>query len=338
MTLFAELIRDVRDQTTPLSVSLRKAKDLAHRLKSQAFIDWVNTERMGYIDITAVPDYRWVRLEPMVDVLNELFPGHPEMGDTFRLEEDKLGCHRSIFERFPLVARVEELEGFAGSPMSFEPNPAVMEAVRESSIRQWGRVAHRIHRVWGMVPGLVVLRVMAAVHDRLFNFLLKVRDEYPDLAESEKAFEQVRAMKIEGLVRTMIFNQNCTIEGGQGVGDKIINVGAGATVHGNVTVADAITNSFNAVPPSTPDPVKDLLSQLANILKQAIVALAEGEQKDAAEEFESLAKEASRSEPRLDRLRTYGVGLKNLFAKAAGSQAATWVTGKVDELLSMFNS
>lgn len=59
MSLKQEIQKDIVDPSVRLSTILRKAKILAHRLKSEDFENWVEQELNGYVSSTVgLPDYR----------------------------------------------------------------------------------------------------------------------------------------------------------------------------------------------------------------------------------------------------------------------------------------
>lgn len=333
MTLFAELMRDVREQTIPLSASLRRAKDVAHRLKSETFLDWVNSERMGYPRGANLPSYRVIRIEPLASVLNPLFP-YPANARTVQIPEGMLGSFLSEFTHYPLGERVDELEHFvaSGRDVPLSAPEQIIQTVRQHAEAR-GEQPGRIQRVWAEIPLPMIGRVLAAVHDHLFDFLLKLRDEYPDLAKKEEAYEQVRALQVEGLARTMIWNQNCDFKGGQGVTDKSVTVGSGAHVGGNLVVADAISGSFNTISGLRDgDPLKELLSALAKAVQAVAETLPADKSGTMLGDLKSMVEEATNA-ARPGMLKAIGEQLKAGATWVANTTAGAAVTGALNSVL-----
>jgi len=90
-------------------------------------------------------------------------------------------------------------------------------------------------------------------------------------------------------------------------------------------VADSIRDSFNKIANSTVGAdVKDLVRQLGEAVQEMTQHLPDDKKKEAAQDFDTVATEAAKAEPRKTWLKMAGDGLIGL-AKTAGQTAVTTI-------------
>lgn len=118
-----------------------------------------------------------------------------------------------------------------------------------------------------------------------------------------------------------IHYDNCTFTGGSPVAKQDIKFDGQVTA-GNLVIADKIEESLiqNAGSPDTPAPVRGELDKLAKALAALAPSLDAAAQRQAAEDFGLLAKEAARPAPRKHMLKATGEALLATVA-AAGALA-----------------
>ncbi|HEY1187913.1 MAG TPA: hypothetical protein VGE74_09660 [Gemmata sp.] len=338
MTLFVELMANLRDRNVPLSHCLRKAKDIAHRLQNKDFIDWVNAERMGYAAGSLLPDYRLVRLEVMIEIDNGrfLYARHKEY-DHLRLGNESLGALAQELEGVPLVAGVDELLRYLDlDGIRYNAKESIVNATKAYIQNTQGHL-YNIGNIYLLLPKPTIDRIMSIIFDRLHDFLLSVRSEYPEVAQSEKIYEQGQLLKLAGLVSTKILNMGCTLTGGQSVSDRSIKQGDGAHIGGNAITGN-VKNSFNHIAGlQEANPLKGLLESLMKAVEEAAGELPAEKADDLRSEVESFVKEAT-TKARESVLKTFGDSIKSAgsFLKSAAVSGA--LTGAVDSVFKFFSA
>jgi hypothetical protein len=81
--------------------------------------------------------------------------------------------------------------------------------------------------------------------------------------------------------------------------DRVINIGAGATVNAPVTIADSIEGSFNVIKASSADDaLKQLLEELTAAVAEAAHSASPEQAAEMARDIETLAAEATSAAPR----------------------------------------
>lgn len=120
------------------------------------------------------------------------------------------------------------------------------------------------------------------------------------------AFQQLSAVRPGG---DHIHYDQCTFTGGTSVAKQDIKF-EGAVTAGNLIIAEKIEQSLiQNVNSTTPARLKDLLAKLAKALSDLAPSLDAKIHSQAAEDFDLLAKEAARSEPRMPLLKAAGEAL-----------------------------
>jgi hypothetical protein len=169
------------------------------------------------------------------------------------------------------------------------------------------------------------------VRSRLLEFLIQLSEKRPELSDNEGVADQVPAETVEACVEQYIF-QNCTIKGNASVANQEIKA-RDINVGGNFVVADRIKDSFKKVNGSPQGAeVVDLIRQLGEAIEAMCQDLPDSQKQEAAQDFDALAVEAAKEEPRKTWVRTAADGLLAL-SKMAGHAT---VSGLVAALVHRF--
>lgn len=296
MTLFAELIADVRDRKTSITNNLSKAKDIAHRLKSHELLNWVNAELRGYgTQQGAVPDYRITTRRGVAYVRDVRYMVMESLVSVHLPVQYLTGRVGEFFKNYGVCESISEVETLArtlGEEELRYLSPEFVDEVRRQS-HLVGIPPQEFRTVGVILCRNTYVRILEAVHDRLYDFLLQLRGEYPKLADDERAYEQVRSLLVDRLVQTLILNIQCPI-GEQSMEKTTVTVRDQAKV-GNLVVAERIRDSFNKVTGSAAtNSVKDLFKELADALAAAESAIPKEKQDSVAEDYAAMAAEAAK--------------------------------------------
>lgn len=224
MSQFSALIDEVADpKNHTLGEVLLKAKVLGSKLKSRKFRQWVDAELNGYEKPKDVPEYRIISTH-----LQGIFGG-PFQSSIRNVALSTRGLPeslRDIIDRFRVSNNVGELESLAatGAPnLGRVWDFAVVEAFRVYGVQVSGYV---LNQVESLISPSSLTGVLQAIRARLLDFLLALRDEYPELDEKEEAVKKVSADKLETVMQKTIY-KDCVF-GGSGMGDSYTAGQAGA--------------------------------------------------------------------------------------------------------------
>ncbi len=212
MSRFSQLIDDVADQkNNSLLDVLLKAKVLAHRLRSRKFRQWVNSEIDGYGDKNNLPDYRII-------------------GCAIR--GDFNGYFQSRVRNVPLSTTI--LEPKIRQFLDYEPMTQGVAFI-EDLIRKDGQIGIDLDinvinylRLNGeIIPDFIlnhavklisrhsIAALLTSVRSRMLEFLLELRDKYPDLDNDDDVAGKISEVDIDSVMARRVYN-NCTlIEGGE---------------------------------------------------------------------------------------------------------------------------
>ncbi|XOF33918.1 MAG: COR domain-containing protein [Candidatus Electrothrix sp. YB6] len=119
--------------------------------------------------------------------------------------------------------------------------------------------------------------------------------------------------------------------------DNSIVIGDGATVHGNTIAGSTIQNSFNTIAESDAEPaLKTELERLCQQVEQMLPELPEEKREEAAQDLDSLVKEATKETPRR---KWYELSAEGLIeaAKACAGMAAP-VTATIKGILALLKA
>jgi hypothetical protein len=224
MSQFSALIDEVADQKEhTLSDALLKAKVLASRLRSRKLRKWIDSEINGYEKGQELPDYRVVhtKIEGYFSGSFGSFQSGVPMS-TFHLDTDL----RPVFETQNVangVSYVEDLVKEAGDIGMWLDGSAV------NYLRKHGtRISDMIlNRVFRRVSRHSLMGLLASVRSRLLDFLLELRQQYPELDKTDEAAANVDETGVDAAFERRVY-QNCTVIEGSEMRDNFQAGQAGA--------------------------------------------------------------------------------------------------------------
>jgi hypothetical protein len=319
--LFAELLSDVADIEKPLSAILLRARVLAARLRVRKFKHWVQSELNGYVcHADSLPPYRLVGLSSYGN-----FEGQGVRNEGVLLPVAHIPADiRQPFETKwfkESVGQLEGLERMDGDHVNYPWEPFMLKFYRQHP----GVVVTNCQLVlaWLGCPKFIVSGVLHAIRSRLLEFLVELRERHSELNIDDSILEELQTEDIAKTLDQTIF-KDCTFKEAVTVATTDVQAGS-LSVGGDFVIAERIRDSFNKVSGAASSEVKELLGQLADALTQAEKHLPPATADQAAEDYETLAKEAARDQPRKSLLKAAGevlVGTVKLAGEMAGPVAS----------------
>jgi hypothetical protein len=207
MSRFSQLIEEVADQKNhALSDVLLKAKVLAHRFRSRTFRQWVNSEIDGYDVNAPLPDYRVLRANLRGEFVGPFQSRVRNVPlSTSILESDA----REILEKEPMrssVAYIEDLtnqDGECGRSLDIN----VVDYLRQHGEQIDDMILNHVQK---LISKHALAALLTSVRSRLLEFLLELRDKYPELDKNEEAVERISQTEIDSVMEKRVY-KDCTI-------------------------------------------------------------------------------------------------------------------------------
>lgn len=336
MSLIDQLIEQVADESISLSSLLLKTKAVAWRLKSTKLKKWADAELRGYQLGIVVPDYRIV---------------FPRSKGTFRTQQGLVyNIPKAVYldllpqeiqedvTRCEVRESAERLERFtADEARHWYNSPWPAHFVEQYGTTGIGKEGNRvlIEAHW-LITKELIRDVLHLVRVGLQELLIEIGSKHPDLVQGKSDISLGLIREVDTLVGQVIY-EGCTFIGrDQSMSNKNIRAGRDISVGGDFVVADVIENSFNKVAGSSaPDPVKELLQQLGDAVKAMAKDLPEKQARDVAEEYERLAEEAAKPEPKKSWVKTALEGLRDVAVTVAAGGSA--VLDLIEKARQVFN-
>jgi hypothetical protein len=208
MSRFSRLIDEVADQKQhSLSDVLMKAKVLASRLRSRKFRQWIESEINGYPTEQKLPDYRIVgtRIEGWFGGYFGASQGGVPMS-TSHLEAD----FRRVFNEAEIrngVSYIEDLVKGEENDIGLWLDGSAVNYLRENGNRIRDMI---LNRVFKRVSRHSLVELLGSARSGLLDFLLELRERYPDLEKSDKATMEVSESEVDAVIERRVY-QNCTV-------------------------------------------------------------------------------------------------------------------------------
>ncbi|MCA9231164.1 MAG: hypothetical protein KDA57_10955 [Planctomycetales bacterium] len=225
MSQFSILIEEVADQQGhSLSDVLMKAKVLASRLRSRKFRQWVDAEINGYGNGQELPEYRVVGT-----TIEGSFGGYFGSYQTgVPMSTGHLdGGLREAFTTLKIpngVAYVEDLVSGESGDMGMWMDGAAVNYLRENGTQISDMI---LNRVFKRVSNHSLAALLSSVRSRLLDFLLELRERYPELENSDQAANEISVTEVDEAVERRVY-QNCTVIEGSEMRDNFQAGQAGA--------------------------------------------------------------------------------------------------------------
>ena len=215
-TDFSSLLEAVADEkNNTLSSVLFKAKLLASRLGSPPFRDWVRAELEGY-PVDSVPEYRIIK----PGLRGEFWgPGGYKLRNVPLTTNHLDATIRNLLENFPFPDNIGGLQALLDTDevVFIKTFPfAVVEHFREyPCIEVPDAVLQSISTIFTKAA---VQSVLHAIRSRLLDFLIELKDRFPELEADNGAFSTISTEEVARIVDKTIYN-HCTIFSHNGAGD-----------------------------------------------------------------------------------------------------------------------
>ena len=225
-SLVAQLQKGVLDSSVPISDILRKAKVLAHLLKSEELKSWVDAELKGYASADDLPAYR--KFSP---VNLGTFVGFNKVVRNVPFPVALLPDDIREFGAMEFRHGVGEIEASAvqaeNENLRVQWPPEVVILAREHVPMSDGSV---LVEAWKPFSKSQFVGILAQIRNHLLDFLLELQQINPEVLESEEAIRAVSREKVQTVVQTIIHGgQNIVATGTDFTQKATQNVAVGNT-------------------------------------------------------------------------------------------------------------
>jgi len=316
---FSDLIDAIPDQKGfSLADVLLRAKVLSHDLSGRKFRQWVNCELNGYDEGADVPNYLVVTARLLGSYDGYFGASHrnvpmptshlpPEIQPAF----DEATFRQSVSYVEDLVSRDDGLVGI-------NLDGTAINYLRENGTLISGMI---LNHVFKSISKHSLIQLLTNVRSRLLDFLLEVRDKYPDVGRDDNAVATVTGDDVDAAVDRKVY-QNCTVIEGVQMGDTYHagQVGAmGPNAHAeNINFVQILRCAIGETS------LADLANDLAQ-LRGGMLTAATNEQQDRAVAEVANAEDSARkgdAEGVLSHLRSAGQWALKLATDIGASAAA----------------
>ena len=218
MKLINEIIEILSSDTGKLSDALIKTKVLLHKIGHKELVPWVNSELNGYPDRDAVPEYRVLPAQVLVNASNiayQVTSHHIPLG---HLDEK----HRESIETVKMDQSLAVLEKFAEKDNSHLQAHIPMESY--GILGKGIDSSYQIQSAWSEISHTSVLQILIQVRSRLLDFVLELNDQFPSELNEEEVKERIDSVDAGNLFNSAIFGDNATILVGSSNTQTVSNV------------------------------------------------------------------------------------------------------------------
>lgn len=205
MKLIDEIVEILSTDEGKLTDALIKTKVLLHKIGHKELIEWVNHELCGYPDRDAVPSYRTLPTQVLVNASNGAWQltshpiplAHLKKGSRDALEIVKMNQSLAVLESF-----AEKNTGHLQSPIPMEVNRLLAEGLGNG---------YQISSAWCEVPLSGVIQILTQVRSRLLDFVLELSEKFDGEPNEDEVKKRGNALDAENLFNNTIFGDNTTI-------------------------------------------------------------------------------------------------------------------------------
>lgn len=217
MKLIDEIIEILSSDKGKLSDALIKTKVLLHKIGQKELVEWVNNELNGYPNREAVPSYRILNAQVLVNASNMAYRvnshpiplGHLDKSYRDSLETAKMDQSLAILEKY-----VENNDGHLQSPIPMEANGLLGKGLANS---------YRIERAWCEIQIADVSQIIIQVRSRLLDFVLELNEKLPGDLNEEQVKDRTDHFDAANLFNHTIFGDNTTIVVGSSNTQSVTN-------------------------------------------------------------------------------------------------------------------
>lgn len=223
MKLLEEIQNNLTDSDKSLTDILRKAKIVGSLLKNQDLKEWVDRELKGYwgLEKNEIPDYRITVAQNFGNFSGPFGSGATNAGiPTAYLPEDI----KKHFSHLVFRQSISELQGMANSEshsmMNKWPTEIIAHMQREVTIYE----GMHIIDAWQHISKEQVIGVLDTVRNRLLDFILELKEAYPDQTKKENDLSDIPKDAVSNHFHTYISGGKNIIASGSNVKQHIENV------------------------------------------------------------------------------------------------------------------
>ncbi len=208
MSLVNDLITEVVDASSDLSQVLRKAKVLASELKSKELRAWAEAELNGYEDKDALPKYR---VSAGSNFGN--FVGYGMRANALPIRLSSLPeSWRESLSKLELRSGIAALQEMFRSEKDYQEH---WDADRIAAVSEKLYSDMNMIRAWKVITKSEIVAVLDAVRNRLLNFLLDLKEQYPEVEAADMNLHSIPKDDVRVNVVNNIFGgQNVLASGG----------------------------------------------------------------------------------------------------------------------------
>ncbi|UZX45511.1 hypothetical protein A6U84_25920 (plasmid) [Agrobacterium sp. 13-2099-1-2] len=224
MSLLLEIQNDAVSDKIPVLTLLRKLLVLASNLKSDVLEEWVRFEMNGYPAEAEVPKYRQIEMYFKVTGANMAYQitNAPVPSTAVKVVTGKKDINILKYRRSIGTINVEELRSAENLSVDMMNYAHMLSgSVIEKS--------YAIHAFWGEVPPHEVIAIVDIVRNRILDFTLTLKREYPEAGEVGALNTNDASME-----KAVMQIFNTTVQGNAGV----IGVAKNSTININVKNGD----------------------------------------------------------------------------------------------------
>lgn len=290
MSLFAEIQNDILTDK-PISIALRKARVLSHRLKNQGFSNWVEFELNGYTDPASLPDYRKITSPIFGDFVGTTkhISNAPIPLDSLKGWGEKLDAPINIGDG---VKKIEAEINVANSANKSELKlPLPPSIFKYFSNRAYPNMV--CLDAWKAISRQQLEQILETVRDRLQKFILELSDLYPDYSKVDFTDNpSISQEKVNHLVQIVI------LENSSFAGSINMTAEENKMTTFNQQHQKVIGDQFNAggdininkriMAANISDETKTLLAQLAKAVEEMNKSISKEEAQQVTEDLNTI--------------------------------------------------
>lgn len=236
MSILIEIQNDCINSKVQLSDLLRKCLYLAHKIKNENFIRWVNDELNGYKNTDEIPEYRILNCVVKGDFTDgyNIWKNYPIDITKFPEPVQK---NYGVMRVANSVSSIEELTSHDSIMMERPWDTHIVSLISKGFTHQY------VMRIWSESPAHLYTAILDGIKTRILQFTLEVESKISNIEDIK--LSNLNDEQKEKIAH--IFNTN---------------------IYGNANVANASENFNQNLQVQSHDLIDKLLSELLEIKKQ----------------------------------------------------------------------
>ncbi|MFK5915339.1 MAG: hypothetical protein QM484_13290 [Woeseiaceae bacterium] len=205
MQLIDEIIEILSSDQGTLTDALFKTKVLLHKIGHKELIEWVNHELNGYPTKDAVPKYRVMSAQVLVNASNGAWQinahpiplAHLKGSQRESLEKTEMDQSLAVLEEY-----AEKGSGHLQSPIPMEYNGILAKGLGNG---------YHISSAWCEIELTGVTQILTQVRSRLLDFVLELGSNVDNELTEDEVKKLGSTLDVENLFNNAVFGDNTTI-------------------------------------------------------------------------------------------------------------------------------